>query len=352
MSNPIENRYDFALFFDVENGNPNGDPDAGNMPRTDVETGLGLVTDVCIKRKVRNYIELIKGDEAPYRIYIQNRETLNSLDEQALTANGIQTSGGAKDATKKAVAAAKKNDDKLDKKVAAYMCDNFFDVRTFGAVMTTFTAAGLNCGQIRGPAAKKNDDKLDKKVAAYMCDNFFDVRTFGAVMTTFTAAGLNCGQIRGPIQMGFAHKLDKKVAAYMCDNFFDVRTFGAVMTTFTAAGLNCGQIRGPIQMGFAQSIDPIMPTEITITREAVTTADDATTKNNTMGSKWIVPYGLYRMDGYVSAALAQKLTGFSDDDLQQPTMPPPRTTPWAVNGSCPTACTAWTAMYQPHWLKS
>ena len=221
MSNPIENRYDFSLFFDVENGNPNGDPDAGNMPRTDVETGLGLVTDVCIKRKVRNYIELIKGDEAPYRIYIQNRETLNSLDEQALTANGIQTSGGAKDATKKAVVAAKKNDDKLD----------------------------------------------------------------------------------------------KKVAAYMCDNFFDVRTFGAVMTTFTAAGLNCGQIRGPIQMGFAQSIDPIMPTEITITREAVTTADDATTKNNTMGSKWIVPYGLYRMDGYVSAALAQKLTGFSDDDL-------------------------------------
>ncbi len=156
MSNPIENRYDFSLFFDVENGNPNGDPDAGNMPRTDVETGLGLVTDVCIKRKVRNYVELLKDDQTPYRIYIQNRETLNSriyiqnretlnsLDEQALANNGVQTSGGAKDATKKAVAAAKKNDDKHDKKVAAYMCDNFFDVRTFGAVRTTFTAAGLN----------------------------------------------------------------------------------------------------------------------------------------------------------------------------------------------------------------
>lgn len=221
MSNPIENRYDFSLFFDVENGNPNGDPDAGNMPRTDIETGLGLVTDVCIKRKVRNYVELLKDDEAPYRIYIQNRQTLNELDEQALAANGIDTTRGAKDAMKKAVAAAKKNNEQLD----------------------------------------------------------------------------------------------KDVAHFMCDNFFDIRTFGAVMTTFTATGLNCGQIRGPIQMGFAQSIDPIMPSEITITREAVTTQEDAKSKNNTMGSKWIVPYGLYRMDGYVSAALAQKLTRFGEEDL-------------------------------------
>ena len=221
MSNPIENRYDFSLLFDVTNGNPNGDPDAGNMPRTDIETGLGLVTDVCIKRKVRNYVELIKNDEAPYRIYIQNRQTLNELDEQALAANGIDTTNSAKDAMKKAVTAAKKDNEQLD----------------------------------------------------------------------------------------------KDVAHFMCDNFFDIRTFGAVMTTFTATGLNCGQIRGPIQMGFAQSVDPIMPSEITITREAVTTQEDAKSKNNTMGSKWIVPYGLYRMDGYVSAALAQKLTGFNNDDL-------------------------------------
>lgn len=221
MSNPIENRYDFSLLFDVTNGNPNGDPDAGNMPRTDIETGLGLVTDVCIKRKVRNYVELIKNDETPYRIYIQNRQTLNELDEQALAANGIDTTNSAKDAMKKAVTAAKKDNEQLD----------------------------------------------------------------------------------------------KDVAHFMCDNFFDIRTFGAVMTTFTATGLNCGQIRGPIQMGFAQSVDPIMPSEITITREAVTTQEDAKSKNNTMGNKWIVPYGLYRMDGYVSAALAQKLTGFNNDDL-------------------------------------
>ena len=221
MANPIENRYDFSLFFDVTNGNPNGDPDAGNMPRVDIETGLGLVTDVCIKRKIRNYVELTRDDQAPYRIYIQNRQTLNTLDGQALVANGINAVGGSKDATKQAVAAAKKTNEQLD----------------------------------------------------------------------------------------------KDIMHYMCDNFFDIRTFGAVMTTFTAAGLNCGQVTGPVQMGFAQSVDQIVPTEITITREAVTTDEDAKSKANTMGSKWIVPYGLYRMDGYVSACLAKKTTEFSDTDL-------------------------------------
>lgn len=222
MSNPIDNRYDFSLFFDVKNGNPNGDPDAGNMPRTDVETGLGLVTDVCIKRKIRNYVELTRNDQAPYRIYIQNRQTLNELDGEALAANGVDAAGGATKTTKNAIVAAKKNN----------------------------------------------------------------------------------------------AQLARDVARYMCDTFFDIRTFGAVMTTFTAAGLNCGQIRGPIQMGFAQSVDPIMPAEIAITREAVTTEEDAKTKSNAMGSKWIVPYGLYRMDGYVSACLAKKTTGFSDTDLE------------------------------------
>ena len=222
MSNSIDNRYDFSLFFDVKNGNPNGDPDAGNMPRTDVETGLGMVTDVCIKRKIRNYVELTRNDQAPYRIYIQNRWTLNELDGEALAANGVDVAGGANDTTKTAIAAAKK-------------------------------------------------------------DNA---------------------------------QFARDVARYMCDNFFDIRTFGAVMTTFSAAGLNCGQIRGPVQMGFAQSLDPVMPTEIAITREAVTTGEDAATKNGTMGSKWIVPYGLYRMDGYISACLAEKLTGFSNTDLE------------------------------------
>lgn len=115
MAEVIHNRYDFVVLFDVENGNPNGDPDAGNMPRVDPETGLGLVTDVCLKRKIRNYVEAAKENEPGYRIYI------------------------------------KKKDPEADKKIKDFMCSNFFDIRTFGAVMTTFVKGALNCGQVRGP---------------------------------------------------------------------------------------------------------------------------------------------------------------------------------------------------------
>ncbi len=103
---------------------------------------------------------------------------------------------------------------------------------------------------------------------------------------------------------------------YMCENFFDIRTFGAVMTTFVKAALNCGQVRGPVQIGFARSIDPIVSQEVTITRVAITTEQDAETKKTEMGRKHIVPYGLYRAEGYVSANLAKKVTGFSEDDLK------------------------------------
>lgn len=211
MSEPIKNRYDFLILFDVENGNPNGDPDAGNMPRVDPETGLGLVTDVCLKRKIRNYIETVKEDEPGYEIYIKSGVTLNSSDQRACSYLGV----------------------------------------------TDFKKA------------KKDDPELDRKLRDFMCQNFFDIRTFGAVMTTFVKANLNCGQVRGPVQMGFA-----------------------------------------------KSVDPVVPQEITITRMAVTTEADAEDKRNTMGNKFIVPYGLYRAEGYISANLARKTTGFSDDDLE------------------------------------
>ena len=154
MREVIKNRYEFVVLFDVENGNPNGDPDAGNLPRLDPETGLGLVTDVCLKRKIRNYVELVKEDQDGYKIYIKD---------------GVP--------------------------------------------------------------------------------------------------------------------------------------------------LNCGQVRGPVQISFAQSIDPIVPNEITITRTAITTEADAAEKTTEMGRKSIVPYGLYRAEGFVSANLARKTTGFSEDDL-------------------------------------
>ena len=142
MSEPIKNRYEFVILFDVENGNPNGDPDAGNMPRVDPETGLGLVTDVCLKRKIRNYVETVKEDVAGYRIYVKDGVPLNRNDAEAYK---------QLDVTDKNIKEKKKADPDLDRKIRDWMCANFYDIRTFGAVMTTFVKAALNCGQVRGP---------------------------------------------------------------------------------------------------------------------------------------------------------------------------------------------------------
>lgn len=213
MSEAIKNRYEFVILFDVENGNPNGDPDAGNMPRVDPETGLGLVTDVCLKRKIRNYVETVKEDATGYRIYIKDGVPLNRSDAEAYA---------ALDVTEKTVKAKK----------------------------------------------KENPD------------------------------------------------LDRNIRDWMCANFYDIRTFGAVMTTFVKAALNCGQVRGPVQMGFARSVEPVVPQEVTITRVAITTEADAENKGIEMGRKYIVPYGLYRCEGYISANLARKTTGFSEKDLE------------------------------------
>ena len=212
MSEPIRNRYEFVILFDVENGNPNGDPDSGNMPRIDPETGYGIVTDVCLKRKIRNYIETVKEDDPGYQIYIKDSVPLNTNDKKAFAFLGMEEK----------------------------------DVKE----------------------SKKKDPNLDRKI----CD-------------------------------------------FMCQNFYDIRTFGAVMTTFVKASLNCGQVRGPVQLGFARSIDPISTQELTITRVAVTTEADAQKKGMEMGRKYIVPYALYRAEGYISANLARKVTGFSEDDL-------------------------------------
>ena len=215
MSEVIHNRYEFVILFDVENGNPNGDPDAGNMPRVDPETSLGLVTDVCLKRKIRNFVETVKEGDPGYRIYVKDSVPLNRSDAEACAYLQVGS------------------DDKALKK------------------------------------AKKDDPDLDRNLRDWLCANFFDIRTFGAVMTTF---------VKG--------------------------------------ALNCGQVLGPVQLGFARSIDPIIPQEVTITRVAITTEADAEKKDTEMGRKYIVPYGLYRCEGYVSANLARKTTGFSEEDLQ------------------------------------
>lgn len=213
MAEVIKNRYEFVVLFDVENGNPNGDPDAGNLPRIDPESGYGIVTDVCLKRKIRNYVETVKEDAPGYRIYIKENVPLNRSDNEAYQALGT-------------------------------------------------------------------DEKKIKELKKSTPD------------------------------------IDRKIRDFMCGNFYDIRTFGAVMTTFVKAALNCGQVRGPVQLGFARSIDPIITQEVTITRVAITTEADAEKKSTEMGRKNIVPYGLYRVEGYISANLARKVTGFTEEDLE------------------------------------
>ena len=204
MTTPIKNRYDFLLLFDVQDGNPNGDPDAGNLPRVDTETGEGIVTDVCLKRKVRNYVQLAKPGVPGCDIFVKEKAILNNLVEDAYAELGI-------DATAKKPA--------------------------------------------KGEAVDKG-------------------RTL------------------------------------MCKKYFDIRTFGAVMST----GANAGQVRGPVQITFARSVDPVVTSEHSITRMAVTKAEDVD-KERTMGRKNTIPYGLYVAHGFVSPALAAQ-TGFSDDDLE------------------------------------
>lgn len=198
-------RYDFVYLFDVTDGNPNGDPDAGNLPRVDAETGHGLVTDVCIKRKVRNYVGLRYGEQPPFEIYVKERSVLNKTHRRAYEELKLK------------------------------------------------------------PEAKKlpKDEAKARELTAWMCQNFFDIRTFGAVMTT---------------------------------------------------EVNCGQVRGPVQLTTSRSISPVVTLEHTITRVAVTNEKDAENKDREMGRKFAIPYGLYRMHGYINASLASQ-TGFGAKDL-------------------------------------
>ena len=203
---PLANRYEFVMLFDCENGNPNGDPDAGNMPRVDAETSMGIVTDVCLKRKIRNFVEIAYEGEPGCNILIKTDKALN----------------------------------------------------------TKFTEAYEAC-ELKTKEKGKNADSV-RIARDYICQNYFDVRAFGAVMNT----GENW----------------------------------------------CGIVRGPVQINFGKSIDPVLPQEITITRQAVTTESDKANKETEMGKKNFIPYGLYRAEGYVSAMLAQK-TGFSEEDLEK-----------------------------------
>ena len=209
-------RYDFVFLFDVTDGNPNGDPDAGNLPRVDPETGQGLVTDVCLKRKIRNYVQTAheadqdpdgkpKDGEPRYEIYVREKAVLNVQHERAYSALKLE-------------------------------------------------------------AEKKKLPKKEEKA--------------------------------------------REVTAWMCQNFYDIRTFGAVMTT----EINAGQVRGPMQFGFARSVEPVVSLEHAVTRCAVTNEKDLE-KERTIGRKFTIPYGLYRVHGFFNPHLANQ-TGFDQTDLE------------------------------------
>jgi CRISPR-associated protein Csd2 len=203
----MNNRYDFVYLFDCKDGNPNGDPDAANSPRIDPQDMHGLVSDVCLKRKIRNFVLLAKAGAPGYGIFVQQGTVLNDRIAEAHKALGHEI-----------------------------------------------------------------DPKSEKKKASRA-------------------------------QVSAARE-------EMCKRFFDVRTFGAVMST----GANAGQVRGPIQLSFSRSIDPILPLDLSITRMAATEAKEADSPNQTMGRKNLIPYGLYRCHGFISAHLARE-TGFNDADL-------------------------------------
>ncbi len=202
----IQNTYNFVMLFDVTNGNPNGDPDAANTPRIDPETNHGFVTDVCLKRKIRDYVSLVKEGEPGYNILVKPDRSLNEKFTQAYKELDLPT--GKKGAVKDDVLAAR-----------AFMCENYFDVRAFGAVMST------------------GDDP-------------------------------------------------------------------------------CGIVRGPVQLNFATSLSPILSQDVTITRQARTTEGRAASGDTEMGKKSIIPYALYRGEGYISAPLAQKVTGLGEEDVE------------------------------------
>lgn len=277
MSDAIKNRYEFVYLFDVSKGNPNGDPDAGNAPRQDYETGKGLVTDVCLKRKIRNYVDIIKNNQAPYEIHVREGAFLSEHHKRAHLAIENET-------------------------IQMIVPDDLFaEFKAFEAYPEgiVFSDKGERPCLLLSLAGleetEKNVKKLEEKNKKEDAVN----------------AKLISPAAKAKLRELFIDSKEKKAAQWMCKNFFDVRTFGAVMST---GDMRCGQIRGPVQFGFAESIDSIVGKEISMSRTAAVSVDDPDQKG--LGArKSIVPYGLYRVHGYISAHLSSQ-TNFTEDDLK------------------------------------
>ncbi|WPL16445.1 CRISPR-associated protein Cas7/Csd2, subtype I-C/DVULG [Thiorhodovibrio winogradskyi] len=282
----IGHRYDFVLLFDVQDGNPNGDPDAGNLPRLDAETGQGLVTDVSLKRKVRNFVGLTKQQDdglfAPgYDIYVKEKAVLGHAHVKAFEKLGINLG------ETKTIEVPLELEDALAETALPPGIERISDDE--GRAQLAFSAV-LDKGEVKDWL--KDTPDLDKKLAKLIEKALKDTKS------------------RKP-----SRDETERGRAQMCQDFYDIRTFGAVLSLKSAP--NCGQVRGPVQLTFARSVDPIVAAEHSITRMAVATdaeAEKQSGDNRTMGRKHTVPYGLYRAHGFVSAFLA-KQTGFDQGDL-------------------------------------
>jgi len=224
----MNHRYDFVYLFDCKDGNPNGDPDAANSPRIDPQDMHGLVSDVCLKRKIRDFVALAKAGSENHQIYVQHHGVLEAVHKAA------------------------------------------YDALKLNAVEDA-SAEGDGSGGETDSAAK----------------------------------GKGKAKRQPPADV-------KKARQWICERYFDVRTFGAVMSTKL---FNAGQVRGPVQLSFSRSVEPILPLDLSITRVAVANEKEKQTKDTTMGRKNLIPYGLYRCHGFISAHLAKE-TGFSEADLE------------------------------------
>lgn len=275
----LNNRIDFVYIFDVKDGNPNGDPDAGNLPRVDAETGMGLVTDVCLKRKVRNYVQVEKGLSDGYDIYVKEKAVLGKSHIAAFKALGYELGKGA------------------EKTMPEELIEELNDASLFDGLSIDEREDKIYLVISNDAVKKEIEDWLKNAELSKKSISFIKSVLKEAKPKKQTSNETEGGRL------------------WMCSNFYDIRTFGAVLSLKSAP--NCGQVRGPIQFTFARSVDPIVTSEHSITRMAVATEKEAEKQggdNRTMGRKATIPYGLYVCHGFVSANLA-KQTGFSQEDL-------------------------------------
>jgi CRISPR-associated protein Csd2 len=287
-----QSRHDFVLLFDVLDGNPNGDPDAGNMPRTDAETSHGLVTDVALKRKIRNYVatyaeyEAEESQKSRLNIFVEHHGVLNEQIRRAYTEQKLATGKPVSEVIKdEAVLKALR-----DLEVA--LPDAFTFTDSEGEAEEDAVPTLRYSGELGEAELKEAYEQMGELYENKGVKKFIDAIVKKAGKPDKNRANT------------------EKARKWMCGNFYDVRMFGAVMST----GLNAGQVRGPVQLTFSRSIDPVLPQDMAVTRVAVTDMKDAE-KLQTIGRKTLIPYGLYMARGFYSAALAQQ-TGVDQFDLE------------------------------------